>query len=347
MSDRPRVAVIGGGTAGIAAALNLAQRGIGVILIEREAQLGGNASTVCCKAVEGACQHCGGCLFRDHLRALQNTEGIHTFLETRIERVERREGRFLLHGQQAQAKPLSFEAHAVILATGFDPISPLGKGPYGYGLLPHVITGRDLEVLLQARGRKACDDLPLNRVAFIQCVGSRDEHNSRGYCSQVCCRYALRLARVLKEHSPKAEITFFKMDLQTSGRDMAATWAAAKGAFRVIAGLPAILEGTAEGAISFRYEEVLTSRQIREAFDLVVLATGIQPRADAAEVAEQFGLNQDPSGFFATARDGTSTLTPGVFVAGCCQAPRSITESIAHAQEAAQACMRYLQGGAG
>ncbi len=344
MSDRPRAAVIGGGIAGIAASLNLAQRGIGVILIEREAQLGGNASTVCCKAVGGVCQHCGGCLFRDHLRALERAEGVSVFLQTHVERVERREGRLALLCERAQGEALSFEVPAVILATGFDHISPLAKGPYGYGLLPHVITGRDLEALLQGRGRTACNELPLGKVAFIQCVGSRDEHNGRGYCSQVCCRYALRLARVLQESRPEAEIAFFKMDLQTSGRDMAETWAAARGAFRIVAGMPALLERGAEGKVAFRYEEVLTGRQIRESFDLVVLATGIQPRADAALLAEQFGLNQDPSGFFATAPDGVSTLVPGVFAAGCCQAPRSIAESIAHAHQAAQACVLYLGG---
>lgn len=343
MSDRPCVAVIGGGVAGIAASLNLAQRGIGVILIEREAQLGGNALTVCCKAVEGRCQHCGACLFRDHLRTLRGALNISPHLQTTVEHVERRDGQFALFCRKAEGETLTFQVEAILLATGFDPISPLSKGPYGYGTLPHVITGDDLERLLQARGRAACDDLPLRRVAFIQCVGSRDEHNGRGYCSQVCCRYALRLARVFRERHPQAEITFFKMDLQTSGRDMAETWAKAQGAFRIVAGIPAILEGGAGDEITFRYEEVLTGRQLRESFDLIVLATGIQPRTDAAQVAGQFGINQDPYGFFATTVDGVSTLVPGIFVAGCCQAPRSIAESIAHAREAAQACTHYIR----
>lgn len=344
MSSWPRAAIIGGGIAGIAAALNLAHRGVSVILIEREAQLGGNALTVCCKAVEGVCQHCGGCLFRDYLRAVREAPRLAIHLETSVERVERHGDHFSLFCRSARGALLTLQVDAVLLATGFDPISPRGKGPYGYGALPHVMTGHDLERLLQGRGRAACTDLPVGKVAFIQCVGSRDEHNGRGYCSQVCCRYALRLARVFREHHPGADIAFFKMDLQTSGRDMVETWAGAKGTFRVVAGIPAVLERGANGQIAFRYEEVLTGRQVRESFDLIILATGIQPRADAHRVAEQFGLNQDAAGFFAVGPDGVSTLVPGVFVAGCCQAPRSIAESIAHAHEAAQACVRYLRG---
>ena len=80
-----------------------------------------------------------------------------------------------------------------------------------------------------------------------------------------------------------------------------------------------------------------------EAYDLIVLSTGMQPRADAAEVARQFGLNRDSYGFFATESDGTSTIAPGIFVTGCCQAPRSMAESVAHAQRTAQACYRYLR----
>ncbi|NLG28042.1 MAG: FAD-dependent oxidoreductase, partial [Chloroflexi bacterium] len=178
-----------------------------------------------------------------------------------------------------------------------------------------------------------------------QCVGSRDEQAGRGYCSQVCCRYALRLARLLRKRIPDVQITIHKMDLQVSGRDICATWdAARKEGLRVIAGLPAVIRRSTDtpGAVTFLYDDILAAKITQDTYDLVILSTGIQPRADAAHWADAFGIERDAYGFFATAPDGATTLAPGVFVAGCCGAPRSIAESVAHAQQAAEACHTYL-----
>ena len=232
------------------------------------------------------------------------------------------------------------------MATGFDHVDARAKGPYGHGLLPQVLSGEEVERRLQERGQAALDGLNLQRVAFIQCVGSRDEHAGRGYCSQVCCRYGLRLARLLRSRHPQAEITIFKMDIQACGRDFQEAWQALPNeGIRLVAGLPAVLRRSPDepGRVAFLYDDTLQGKVDEGAFDLVVLATGIQPRRDAAAVAEMFGIDQDAYGFFAAAPDEATTLAPGVFVAGCCQAPRAVAESIAHAQRAAQACYDYLQ----
>ncbi len=195
-------------------------------------------------------------------------------------------------------------------------------------------------------------------MAFVQCVGSRDAHLGHDYCSQVCCRYSLRLARLIHDHTPTAEITIFKMDIQASGRDFSACYQAASDeGVRFVAALPASIRRAAEppGAVAFAFDDALAGDYGRAEFDLVVLATGMQPRRDAPQVAERFGIDLDADGFFAAnygAADhgatgslggGVETLAPGVFVAGCCQAPRSIPESIAHAGLAAEQCLVYLQ----
>jgi heterodisulfide reductase subunit A len=354
MQKRPNVLVVGGGVAGLTAALNLAQRGIGVTLLERAPDLGGNARTVCCKALgpasgrwAGKCQLCGACLLADSLAAVKQADGIRVLTETTATRFAHVDGGFCfsLEGPVSSPEGPPLYVDALVLATGFDHIDARAKGPYGYGILPAVTTGEEMEKRLKADGQGAYDGHPPRHVAFIQCVGSRDEHAGRGYCSQVCCRYGLRLARLLKSRYPEAELTVFKMDIQTSGRDFGQTWhAVAAEGIRLVSGLPAVIRRSTSNPdhVTFLYDDILAGRLRQEDFDLVVLATGMKPRNDAAEVADLYGIDQDRYGFFEAQNDSTSTAVPGVFLAGSCQGPRSIAESVAHARQAAEACYRYL-----
>lgn len=347
MHERPMVIVVGGGMAGLEAAANLAERGVSVTLVEREAHLGGNGLSVCCKAIDGACQWCGGCLLGERLSTAGRLPLVQILLETTVARCayDRASGGFSVSLAGANAPETPLAADAVILATGFDHVDAHTKGPYGYGILPMVTTGEEMERRLRREGQGAYDGLGAARVAFIQCVGSRDEHVGRGYCSQVCCRYAVRLARVLKARNPDLQVSVFKMDIQNGGRDFAACWqAAASDGIRFVAGLPAVVRRSAEApaAATFIYDDILGGAVAQEEFDLVVLSVGMQPRADAPQVAAALGINLDRYGFYAAGDDETSTLVPGVFVAGSCQAPRSLAESAAHARRAAEACYRYV-----
>jgi len=345
MVHEPSVAVIGGGIAGVTAALNLAERGISVSLIEREASLGGNAQTVCCKAVDGVCQLCGGCLLGDQLTALERATTIDTYYRTTVERVERQDGRFVLSLQGGLASDTDLSVDAVLLATGFEHFDAIHKGPYGFGLLPAVTTGEEMERRITLEGQGAHDDLAGKAVAFVQCVGSRDEHLGHGYCSQVCCRYAIRLARLLISRVPDIQVSVFKMDIQSSGRDMLPSWRAAQDeGVRIVAALPAVIHRNPDNPLqaTFIYDDPCIGEPREEVFDLVVLSTGIMPRGDAADVGDRFGLGLNRFGFFDARPDGVSTLIPGVFVAGSCQAPRSMAESLAHAETAAETCYRHL-----
>ena len=345
MQKRPMVVVVGGGIAGLEAAANLAERGVSVTLIERESQLGGNGLTVCCKAIDGVCQLCGGCLLAERLSSAGSLPLVQILLETTVARFDRTNGGFSVSLSGANAPQDPIVADAVVVATGFDHVDAHTKGPYGYGILPMVTTGEEMERRLRLEGQGAYDGLGAARVAFVQCVGSRDEHAGRGYCSQVCCRYAVRLARLLKARNPELQVSIFKMDIQNGGRDFAACWqAASSDGIRFVAGLPAVVRRSDEApaAATFIYDDILGGAVAREAFDLVVLSVGMQPRSDAPQVADALGINLDRFGFFAAGDDETSTLVSGVFVAGSCQAPRSLAESAAHARSAAEACYRYV-----
>lgn len=344
MQEQPKIAVIGGGIAGITAARNLADRGLDVALIERAPALGGNATTVCCKAIDGQCQLCGACLLADALDDLSVRKDIAISLDTTVTRVHRADGGFSLSLSSAEGDR-ALTADAIILATGFDHVDAHTKGPYGYGVLPAVITGEEMERRIVEAGRDAYQGMGLKDVAFVQCVGSRDEHVGRGYCSQVCCRYAVRLARLLKSQDPELDVTVYKMDIQTSGRDFCSFWQASRDeGIGYVAGLPAVIRRSQEDAAraTFVYDDVLAGNVESHDHDLIVLSTGIQPRCDAPQVADQFQINLNRFGFYETASDSTSTIVPGVFVAGCCQAPRSIAESVAHARQATQACYSFL-----
>jgi len=339
------VVVMGGGVAGLSSATNLAARGVRVTLIERESALGGNATTVCCKAVNGKCQLCGACLLADALDGLRRRPEITVLLDNEVREVVRKDGVLAVTVSSPQGTH-TLAADSVIVATGFDHVDAHTKGPYGYGILSNVITGEEMERRLTVEGQSAYDAVDLEKVAFIQCVGSRDEHVGRGYCSQVCCRYALRLARLLKSRHPDSDITIFKMDLQSSGRDSAEAYRAAmEEGVHLIAGIPAVVRRSAENPrrAAFLYDDILAGEISQDEFDLIVLSVGMQPRHDAADIAEMVRINQDSYGFFATREDGASTIAEGIYVAGCCAAPRSIAETVAHAGTVAEACYRYLQ----
>ncbi|MGC9358975.1 MAG: FAD-dependent oxidoreductase [Anaerolineae bacterium] len=343
MPSSSNVLVLGGGISGMTAALSLAKRGAIVHLVERAPSLGGNGLKVCCKAIDGECQLCGGCLLGDALQEIARTPDILIETNATVARVERRDGGFVYRTSGDQDDRL---ADAVIVATGFQAIDARTKGPYGWGQLPMVVTGREMEEALVAKGRGAWDERLDRGVAFVQCVGSRDEHAGRGYCSQVCCRYAMRLARYLRWRRSDVAITIFKMDMQHTGRDTELVWDKVAGDVRFVSGLPAVIRRAADDPTlaEFLIDDTTAVETRRETFGLVVLSNGIEPQPDAGVVADLFGLTQDDFGFLATDDDEVSTIAPGVFAAGCCQAPRSIAASAFHARQAAEACASYLGG---
>ncbi|MCK9375271.1 MAG: FAD-dependent oxidoreductase [Syntrophobacterales bacterium] len=237
---------------------------------------------------------------------------------------------------------LEVTADAVIVATGYRPSDPQARPHYGYGRLPHLITGIELEEMLRNRGLKGADGKP-RKIAFIQCVGSRDQQHP--YCSQVCCAYTLRLARLLKHRIPDAEVATFYMDLQNVGRDAAQFQAAAAREIKLCRALPGDLRVNPDGDLSLRYLEEDSGRPVDAAFDLVVLAVGITPGGDNPALADLLQVKLTPEGFFQAAdpRHRSQTSQPGLFLAGTAEGPRDIAGCIAQATAAARQVSQYVK----
>ena len=407
------VLVIGGGISGISSALELAHSGFKVYLIEREAAIGGQAASFCCKATE-VCTKCSVCLVPQKLKEVATHPQISILTNSVVTEVSGEVGNFqvavwqkpqyispekciacgicleicptepkAIHSPSPEAIPYSYvidetqcsrlrgqkcnlcqgvcptnaidfdlkpekqelRVGAIIAATGFEVFNAREVGSLGYSRYPNVLTGLDLERIFQNQGSLK---LPSNgkepkKVAFIQCVGSRNE--SHGYCSQVCCKYAMRFARLIQYQKPDAKVTIFYIDLQTAGKGFAEFYEECRESIRFIRGVPVEILETSSGELEVRFENISEGRVGRETFDLVTLSVGIAPKKDSWDIAKILGINLGDYGFFDTREplNSIETNVEGIFLAGTCQGPKDIPDSIAHATAAAERATEVLE----
>jgi len=236
---------------------------------------------------------------------------------------------------------------AVIVATGFDPFDPQEKPELGYGVYENVITGLEFERLASASGPTA-GQLELNgtrprQIVFIQCVGSRDKQVGNPYCSRVCCMYTAKQAHLVHEKLPDASVTVLYMDIRAFGKGFEEFYdrVRAEGALYRRANPSEIIKRGEK--LIVRAEDTLLGQPVEIPADLVVLAIGLKPRVDASAMAEL--LNIRHNGFFTEAHakiDPVGTNVPGVYLAGCCQGPKDIPDTVAHAKAAAVAALVQL-----
>ena len=236
---------------------------------------------------------------------------------------------------------------AVIVATGFEAFDAREKGLLGYGMYSNVLTGLDLErmikgqewITLPSNGHSPCN------IAFIQCVGSRDEYIGHGYCSQVCCKYAIKFAKLLQHQSNEAKVTIFYIDLQTTGKGFGEFYEECKKTTRFIRGIPVEIREISPGELEVKYEDLANGNIAKENYDMVVLSIGITSRKDSWDLAKVLGINLGDYRFFDTQDnlDSNRTNIDGVFLAGTCQGPKDIPESIAHGIQAASKVIQTLK----
>jgi len=410
MADK-NVLIIGGGVAGLSAAVELADLDIQVELIEKSNFLGGHAIGYTCKAINNTCVKCGACMVEEKLQSavfhpnikiltgsqVQNISKNHPFSASIQQEplvVDREKctncglclDRCPVHGAILQgfsknnhpfyavntekclyfknqscticqdecpetaidldknASEHTIKADAVLIATGFQPFNPKGK-PYGYGRFKNVVTGLELESMLKRYGeaKKPSDNKLPQKIAFIQCVGSRDAKLNHLWCSKVCCGSALRMARMIKERQPETEITFFYMDVQTFGKDFEQFYREAQEDIQMIRAIPGDFFEMDDQRLKVTFVNNPTHETMEEIFDLVVLSVGITPCEDIGTLSRMFETGPDEFGFLKTGDKEISVSKNGVFTAGTVQGPMSIPEAIAGAGSAVWKIIKFLK----
>lgn len=345
------VLVVGGGITGITCALELAQAGAGVYLIEKSSTIGGLSASFACKATE-QCNMCSACVSAEKIKEIQATKIIRVRTDFSIDKFNGVVGDFSVILRQNKRTEQSDEIHsikvgAVILATGAEVFDAKKKAPLGYGRFIGVITGLDLEKLLAPGGIPTLPGnvQPPKRVAFIQCVGSRDENINQGYCSQVCCKYAMRMARLLMHRFPEVTVTIFYIDLQTAGKGFKEFFEECQTKIEFIQGIPARVSEQADGTLEVKYDDINRGKLDKQSYDMIVLSVGMVPSGDAKTLAQMLGINRDKYGFFGNngSIDTVKTNREGIFVAGICQGPKDITQSMAQAGLATMQVLSLLQ----
>jgi len=239
-------------------------------------------------------------------------------------------------------KELTLNVGSIVLAVGFQPFDASLKTEYGYGKYPDVITSLQLERILNAAGPyqgslvRLSDGKTPKKIAFLQCVGSRDALVGNLYCSSVCCMYAIKAAMAAKEYVPEVDCTIFYMDIRTSGKDYELYYKRAEETYgiRFVRSRASRVEyDPAKETLLVHYVE--NGKPKSEEFDMVVLAIGFTPPKNAEKIARVFGIKLNQYGFCQTSTfKPVETSVPGVYVCGAFTAPKDIPGSIIDASAA-------------
>ena len=335
------IVIIGGGIAGIETASALTDAGHWVTLIEKEAQIGGKLNnwsnlfpdfTPVEKITDILQEKCR----QKDFSILANTE---------VKSVHRNKDKFSIKTSDDQ----QLEADAIVLATGYELFDARRKEEYGYKIYDHVITSADLEQLFKS-GKSLTVAAGQNpkRIAFVHCVGSRDEKSGNHYCSKVCCITGVKQAIELKKNLPEAEIFCFYMDLRMYGKHFEELYREAQEKYDIqfIRGRLSEASEKIDKSLLIKAEDTLSGRPLKMNVDLLVLLIGMEAGKGTASAAASCSIGCEESGFLQTADsflNSNSSLRDGIFLAGSCTAPMTVNDTIMHARSAAQEVNNYLQ----
>jgi heterodisulfide reductase subunit A len=249
------------------------------------------------------------------------------------------------------------EAAAVVVATGFELMDASVISQYGLGACKDVVTSLQLERILSASGPtgghlvRPSDKTEPKKLAFVQCVGSRDAH-MHGYCSSVCCMYATKESILAREHAPGLDTTVFYMDMRATGKGFQEFVSRAKQNYgvRYIRSRPAKVQAAAGGsAVLVNYETSgLSGESVTEEFDMLVLCPALVPPHGTKELAGKLGVELDEDGFvdIPSMDRPVDTTRKGILACGFISGPIDIPDSVSQASAVAARAAELVEGGA-
>jgi heterodisulfide reductase subunit A len=246
---------------------------------------------------------------------------------------------------------IEFDVGTIVLATGFKTFDPKRSPQYGYGVLDNVLTGMELERLINSGGPttgvvRLKDGSNPKKVAILHCVGSRGDHHE--YCSRVCCMYSLKLADLVHEYVD-ADVVEFYRDMRAFGKGYEAFYERVEehGVSFVRFDKDIRVEQRA-GGLAVLVTDVYSGKPKETLVDMVILSTGMESQPDQHEVGKLFGVSCGADGFFIERHPKLApveTSTDGVFLAGACQGPKDIPDSVAQGGAAAAAALSLMDAG--
>lgn len=335
------IVIIGSGIAGIETASALTDAGHWVTVIEKEVHVGGKLNN-------------WTYLFPDFTPAEEITKPLFSkfrekdfsFLpNTEIKTVIRNNNKFSIETSENQ----QLEADAIVIATGYELFDARRKEEYGYKIYDHVITSFDLEQLFKPDGKLtvAFGKHP-KRIAFVHCVGSRDEKSGNHYCSKVCCITGVKQAIELKKRLPEAEIFCFYIDLRMYDKHFEELYRQAQEKYDIqfIRGRLSEASENIDKSLLIKAEDTLSGRPLKMNVDMLVLLVGMEAGEGTTNVARICGVSCEESGFLKTQDSflkSNFSDQEGIFLAGSCSAPMSVHDTILHARSAAQEVNDWLK----
>jgi heterodisulfide reductase subunit A2 len=348
----PSTLIIGGGVSGMAAAIEIADAGKKVFLIEKKDCLGGLIADVdltfpfLCSAQQ---------MLSTLIQRAITHENIAIFIDAEIRDITGFVGNFEASIHQKTGQDTHVQFGNIIVATGLKPFDPSVIDEYGYGKFPDVITSVELEKKLKAGTLLTSSGNEPENILIIHCVGSRNEKYHK-YCSRTCCMTALKYANQLRSMLPDANIYEAYADMRTMGKnneELYTLTARRRVMFLMFDqknNLPKVRMDpkSNKGEMLVEMDERLSGEKIEVPADLIILMVAMEAQSDVKEVAHSFGISLDANSFFIERHpklDPVATTTHGVFIAGSCVSPKEIPDSITQARAAAARVLSSISQG--
>ncbi|MDB4582312.1 CoB--CoM heterodisulfide reductase iron-sulfur subunit A family protein [Draconibacterium sp.] len=348
----PATLIIGGGISGISAALEIADAGKQVYLIEKTGNLGGFVAKI---DLTSPFMYSAPQIINPKIAKVFKHPDIKVFLNTQIEELSGYIGNFETKVESKEHHKVELKFGNIIVAIGLKAFEPSGIENYKYGVIPDVITSVEFEEILKSGNIRTKEGNVPKNVAIIHCVGSRNS-DYHEYCSRLCCKNALKYANLVRSAIPDSNIFELYADMRAMGNGCEELYSISSRKnimflmFDQKNGLPEIREAEPKDKCNMLIEldEKLSGERIEVPADLVILMVSIEAHKEAKKLAQTTGVSMCGNQFFIERHpklDPVATTTDGVYVVGSCQAPKDIPDSVAQARAASARILATINKG--